>query len=207
VDILLVLGALAAVLIYATFSCARSYFEIGRKRGIEEAVRELARGAASHLEGEGGALPGALEKAIAGLKAIPERRLSRKDLTVAYHAQLWVVGNAIGDACWIKGHAAGVRRKAPAEGRLRVDLTLNELLQLGWLAHLGFQHMMPNYRGFETYRFSGRGDAEEAARAIGRLEAHVPGKVRPVEDLTVQYKNRQQLISDWWQDTPDRITA
>jgi hypothetical protein len=42
-----------------------------------------------------------------------------------------------------------------------VDLSVNELLQLSWLAHLGFQHMMPNYRGFEVYRFSGEEDAAE----------------------------------------------
>jgi hypothetical protein len=40
------------------------------------------------------------------------------------------VGDAIGDACWRKGHAAGIRRKAPAEGKIRADFSLNELLQL-----------------------------------------------------------------------------
>jgi hypothetical protein len=207
VDLLVLMSALVAILIYAAFSCGRSYFQTGRKRGIEEAVRELARGVGSHFELEGGALPATVEKALNELKALPERRLSKKDLTKAYHAQLWVLGDAIGEACWIKGQAAGVRRKAPAEGKIRIDLALGELLQLGWLAHLGFQHMMPNYRSFESYRFSGKGDAEEAARAVGRLEASVPSKDRPVADLTVQFKSRQQLISDWWQATPDRLTA
>src|SRR5476651_2453232 len=49
---------------------------------------------------------------------------------VTDHAQLWIVGDAIGDACWRKGHAAGLTRKAPTEGKIRVDFSLNELLQL-----------------------------------------------------------------------------
>ena len=206
-DLLVLMSVLLAVLIGATGACARSYYEAGRKRGIEEAVREILRGVGSHVELEGGALPAAIEKAGNDLKILSARRLSKKLLIQAYHGQLWVMGNAIGDSCWMKGHAAGMRRKAPAEGRIRVDLSLNELLQLGWLAHLGFQHMMPNYRSFETYRFSSQADAEEAARAVGRLEASVPSKDRPITDLTVQFKSRQQLIGEWWHATPDRLTA
>ena len=59
----------------------------------------------------------------------------------------------------VQGHRAGVKRKAPAEGYIRVDFSVTELLQLSWLAHLGFQNMMPNYRGFEIHRFSGAEDA------------------------------------------------
>jgi hypothetical protein len=124
-----------------------------------------------------------------------------------YHAQLWIVGDAIGDACWRKGHAAGIRRKAPAEGKIRADFSLNELLQLSWLAHLGFQYMMPNYRGFEIHRFSGKEDALEGAIAIGKIEGAIPAKMRPFTDLGVQLKNRQKLINDWWQGVPDRLTA
>jgi hypothetical protein len=73
-----------------------------------------------------------------------------------------------------------IRRKTPAEGKIRVDLSINELLQLSWLAHLGFQHMMPNYRGFEIYRFSSETDAQEGARAVGKIEGVIPAKDRPV---------------------------
>jgi len=83
-------------------------------------------------------------------------------------AQLWIFGDAASEACWIKGHAAGARRKALAEGRFRVDLSLDELLQLSWLAHLGFQNMMPNYRGFEIHRFNGEENAQRAAMASAR---------------------------------------
>src|SRR5579864_8901412 len=156
-DVLMMLGGLVVALMAAAWSSARSYFESGRRQGMEEAIREMARGVSSHCQLEGGALPPAVEKAMVADRAAAsmQRRRSGKaaNATDPSHAQLWILGNAIGEACWLKGHGTGVRRKAPAEGKIRVDLSVNELLQLGWLAHLGFQHMMPNYRSFESYRF------------------------------------------------------
>jgi hypothetical protein len=209
VDILVVLGGLIATLLILAISSARSYFEKGRRQGMEEAIREMARGITSHCQLEDGALPVGVEKAMSGLKAISacKRRRSAKGWRDAYHAQLWVLGDAIGEACWLKGHGAGVRRKAPAQGKIRVDFSVNELLQLGWLAHLGFQHMMPNYRGFEIYRFGGEDDAQEGARAIDKIEAVIPAKERPIADLSVNYKSRQKLIWDWWQKKPGRLSA
>ena len=67
--------------------------------------------------------------------------------------------------------------------------------------------MMPNYRGFEIYRFNSEEDAREGALAVGKIEGVIPAKDRPVADLTVQFKNRQKLISDWWEKEPDRLRA
>jgi hypothetical protein len=145
-------------------------------------------------------------KALKAFNAVSGKRW-KKGSTDPYHARLWTVGDAIGEACWLKGHAAGIRRKAPAEGKIRVDLSLTELLQLSWLAQLGFQHMMPNYRGFEIHRFSGEEDAWEGAAAVGKIESVIPAKQRPFADLSVQFKKRQKLICDWWQAVPDRLTA
>ena len=178
---------------------------------MEEAIREMARGITAHCQLEGGSLPIGVEKAMSAWKAVSlsnrKRAMEGEKGTDPYHAQLWALGDAIGEACWLKGHAAGVRRKAPAQGKIRVDLSVTELLQLGWLAQLGFQHMMPNYRGFEVYRFSGEEDAQEGARAIGKIEALIPAKERPVADLSLNYKNRQKLICDWWKAKPGRLTA
>jgi hypothetical protein len=207
VDILFILGVLLVAFVVAGWSCARSYFEKGRLRGMEEATREIIRGVTSHYEIEA-QIPECVGKALEQAKAVSGRRpKTSRGLTDPYHAQLWIVGDAIGDACWRKGHAAGIRRKAPAEGKIRVDFSLNELLQLSWLAHLGFQYMMPNYRGFEIHRFSGEEDAREGAIAVGKIECAIPGKMRPFADLGIQLKNRQKLISDWWQGVPDRLTA
>jgi hypothetical protein len=203
------LGGLIVALMAAAWSSARSYFESGRRQGIDEAIREMARGVSSHCQLEGGELPPAVEKAVAAVRAMPARRRSRSKAkaTDPSHPPLWILGDAIGEACWLRGHGAGVRRKAPAEGRIRVDLSVSELLQLGWLAHLGFQYMMPNYRGFESYRFSGEADAQEAARAISKIEAAIPAKARPVADPSANYKGRLSLIGDWWQATSDRLSA
>jgi hypothetical protein len=208
VDILLILGGLEVALIVAGWSCAKSYFRKGRLRGLEEAMREISRGINSHYELEGRIIPERVAKAVGALKAVAANpRKESSGSTDPYHAQLWVVGDAIGEACWLKGHAAGIRRKAPAEGKIRVDLSLTELLQLSWLAQLGFQHMMPNYRGFEIHRFSGEEDARDGAKAVGKIEAAIPAKERPFSDLSTQINSRQKLIRDWWCATSDRLTA
>jgi hypothetical protein len=208
VDILFILGGLQLALIVAGWSCARSYFEQGRLRGMEEATREIIRGLSSHYELEGQTVPDRVAKAAKGVKdAFEKRRATGKAWTDPYYAQLWIFGDAVGEACWLKGHAAGIRRKAPAEGKIRVDLSLNELLQLSWLAHLGFQNMMPNYRGFEIHRFSGEEDAQEGAKAVSKIEYAIPAKHRPFADLAAQFKKRQKLICDWWQVVPNRLTA
>ena len=207
-DILVILGGLLLALVVAGFSSARSYFEKGRLQGMEEATRELSRGISSHYELQGQGIPESVAKALKGFNAVSGKRWNkRKGSTDPYHAQLWIVGDAIGEACWLKGHAAGIRRKAPVEGKIRVDLSLTELLQLSWLAHLGFQYMMPNYRGFEIHRFSGEEDAREGAKAVGKIESAIPSKDRPFVDLSVQFKGRQKLICDWWQVASDRLTA
>jgi hypothetical protein len=204
-EFLLVLGGLQLALIVVGWSLARSYFEKGRLEGVEEAARELLRGIGSHYELEGQGIPERVAKAFKAYKAACGKKRNRSNN--AHHAQLWIIGDAIGEACWLKGHAAGIRRKAPAEGKIRVDFSLTELLQLSGLAHLGFQHMMPNYRGFEIHRFGGEEDACEGAKAVGKIESAVPAKNRPFADLTVQFKSRQKLICDWWQAAPNRLTA
>lgn len=207
-DILFLVGCLFVGLIFSAFSCARSYFEKGRVRGLEEAAREFTRGLSSHYELEENAVPERVALALKGLDAASRKAAtSSKRLADPYHAQLWILGDAIGEACWLKGHAAGIRRKTPAEGKIRVDLSIAELLQLSWLAHLGFQRMMPNFRDFEIHRFNGAEDAQEGAWAVSKIECAVPVKQRPFADLSIQLKRRQELISDWWQSAPGRLSA
>jgi hypothetical protein len=207
-DILLLVGGLTMALVVAGWLSAKSYFEKGRLRGMEEATSEIIRGLRSHYELAGQTIPERVAKAVDEIKMASKRRWkASKRATNPYHAQLWIFSDAAGEACWIKGHAAGVRRKAPAEGKLRMDLTLNELLQLSWLAHLGFQSMMPNYRSFEIHRFNDEEDALEAAKAVSRVECAIPPNARPFADLSVQLRARQKLIRDWWQGGPRRLTA
>jgi hypothetical protein len=206
--VLVVLVGMGVWLIVAAWSCARSYFERGRLRGSEEATREILRGMSLHYELEGKTIPESVIKALKAVNAA-SRNLTktRNSSSEQLHVHFSNLGYAVGEACWLKGHGAGVRRKAPAEGKIRVDLSLIELLQLSWLAHHGFQHMMPNHRSFEIYRFSGAEEAEEGAKAVSRIECAIPAKDRPFADVTVQVGKRQKLIRDWWQGTPSRLTA
>ena len=205
-EILLTMAVLVILLVFAGLSCSRSYYERGRLRGMEDAAREMIRGISSHYELEGQGVPDSVLKAVAGVKTISAKNLARATAD-PYEARFWNFGDAIGDACWRKGHASGFRKREPAKGKFRIDLSLSELLQLSWLAHHGFQHMMPNYRGFEIHRFSGEQDAQEGAIAIGRIESAIPAAERPFDDLSVQLKSRHKLISDWWHTAPKRLTA
>jgi hypothetical protein len=49
--------ALLCAFIASVWSCSRSYFEKGHLEGLEEATREIVRGACSHYELEGHAIP------------------------------------------------------------------------------------------------------------------------------------------------------
>ena len=97
---------------------------MGRLQGMEEATREIVRGLSSHYELEGRTIPERVTKAVEGIKAVSQKRWKTgKGATDPYQAQLWIFGNAVGEACWLNGQAAGVRRKAPANGKIRIDLS------------------------------------------------------------------------------------
>jgi hypothetical protein len=86
----------------------------------------------------------------------------------------------------------------PREDKIRVELSMRELLHLTSLAHLGFKKMMPNDRGIEMQRFGDEDDAREGTRAIDRLELAIPVKQSPFDDPLAQSANRQELIQNWW---------
>jgi hypothetical protein len=194
-EILTVFAVLQLLLLISAGSLLRAYFIRGRHRGMQEAAVEIIRGVNSNFEVVG-QLPPAVSKALETLKTAPGNVSHRKQIDLRY-AQLWIFGDAIGCACWSKGYRLGKQAMAPREDKISVELSLNELLQLNWLAHLGFQHMMPNYRGFETHRFSGEGDARDGAKAVERLEVSIPATHRPVDPAALS-NGRLALIENWW---------
>ncbi len=186
-------------LVWTTWSMSRSFFEKGRARGIRDCIREMRRGTAIILECNDQNFPEDITKLMSALEALLDRPLPKaKSAADSINIQLSTLGKMLGEACWLKGHSAGIRRKAPAEGKSRVDLSAIDFLQLGALADLGFQHMMPNARLFDMRRFTGRNDATEAAQAVSRLEAAIPKEHRP--DLLRRAQARMRLIDDWWVD-------
>jgi len=199
--VLFVLLGLFGALTFFAWSCGRSYFEKGKIRGIEEAVRELRVGMTPQLGQEP---PPDVQKALVTLNnslacSYGERRKN------SIHPHLWVLGASLAEECWVKGHGAGVRRKAPEPGRIRIDLSAAELLQLGGMANLGFQYMMPNMRIIDARRFTDSNDALDASRSISRVEAAIPKEYRP--DLVRQAESRECLIVDWWKPVVRKMSA
>lgn len=191
--ILAVLVVLLALLLVSTWSSARSYFLKGRLAGMEEATGEVIRGIRSHYESAGEAPPDQVTKALEAIKSFAPGASSEKSIR-RYQARLWIFGDAVGSACWRKGYDACRLQLAPAPDKIRVALSLAELLQLTSLAHLGFKKMMPNDRGIEMHRFDGEQHALAGNRAVERLEQAIPEQQRPFDHAD----NRQALIRHWW---------
>lgn len=196
-DILVVLALLQLLFVLAILSSVRTFFARGRLRGMQEATQEIVRGVHSHYEVAGEAVPAHVAKAIEAVKAVTSGATYNRKIH-RYHTHLWVFGDAIGEACWRRGYEVCKRAMTPKPDVILVELSLKELLHLTWLAHLGFNHMMPNYRGFESYRFTGDEDARGGTRAIERLEAAIPAEHRPFDDLTAPAGSRRKLITEWW---------
>ena len=192
-DILAILAVLLLSLAYASISSARSYFARGRLAGMEEAAQEIVRGLRSHYEVAGEAPPEAVVKAIEGVRSVAQHASANKSIQ-RYHAKLWTFGDAVGSACWRKGFEACRQRMSPRPDRVRLDLGVDDLLDVASLAHLGFRKMMPNDRGVETARFGGEDQAWTVARAVERLELAIPEPHRPAGHATA----RQAMIRQWW---------
>ena len=185
----------------SVYSSVKSVVERRNPRKLEFLSDELIRGAQSHLGTRDQAIPGTVLRTSQVFKQM----LSRPN--AALHPALWELGHAIGDECWRNGYAEGIKVGALPADRIRIELTAEELQQMSWLAHLGFQHMMPNYRGFEVHRFSGEADARAGARAVALLECALPKSQRPFSDITAQLQVRDRMIADWWVRKPEPVPA
>jgi hypothetical protein len=174
--------------------CSITKFYVERRipRRQIKVAEEVMRGAQPSLGTAERAYPKEVLATMAEVKRCLETGSTK------HEAALWEFGNAIGESCLRKGYLEGVKTGAIPDGKIRIEVTLNELLQMSWLAHLGFQHMMPNFRGVEIHRFSGEDDAREAARSVAMLECALPKSERPFADIKVQILTRDKMISDWW---------
>ena len=192
-DILAILVLLLILLLVSTWSSAKSYFVKGRLAGMEEATLEIIRGIASHYEAAGQAPPDHVAKALEAVK-IFARGASYEKSIYRYQARLWIFGDAVGSACWRKGYDTCKHEMTPRDDKIHVALSMNELLHLTALAHLGFKKMMPNDRGIEMLRFSDEQHAIEGTYAVERLERAIPDNRRPSQHAA----SRQALIRHWW---------
>jgi hypothetical protein len=191
--ILAVLVVLLVLLLASTWSSARSFFLKGRLAGMEEATLEIIRGINSHYGAAGQSPPEYVAKAVESIRAFARGASYEKSIH-RYQARLWIFGDAVGAACWRRGYEACKQHMTPEEGKIRIDMSISELLHLTSLAHLGFKKMMPNDRGIEMHRFDGEDHALAGAYSVERLEQVVPELHRPVGHSA----NRRALIRNWW---------
>ena len=150
----------------------KGLFGRGRLHGMQEATQEIVRGISSHYEVDGQTMPPGAAKAVEAMNSATDG-VSYSKRILRHHAHLWVFADTIGKACWQKGYESGKRKMAPKEDRVLVELSRKDLLHLVCLAHLGFKHMMPNYRGIEMHRFNGRYEAEDGSFAVEKLEVAI----------------------------------
>jgi hypothetical protein len=195
--ILVVLIVLLALLLASIWSSARSYFAKGRLKGMEEATLEIIRGIDSHYQTAGRAPPDHVNNAVEAVRSFARGTSHEKSID-RYQARLWIFGDAVGAACWRKGYDVCKQEMTAGPDKIRVELSISELVHLSWLAHLGFRRMMPNDRGIEMHRFNDEDDAQEGTRAIERLELAIPARHRPFEDPLAQSLSRHELIQNWW---------
>jgi hypothetical protein len=77
-----------------------------------------------------------------------------------------------------------------------VDLSEREVLNLAFLAHIGFEKMIG--REGPKREFDDEQDAERASEAIRQLERHKPKDAVDESDPYAQAFNRQTMIWDRW---------
>ena len=204
-ELIMIFAVVAAV----AFVADRAVFTRGRLSGIREAVDEVMRGAADHYQNANETSEPILN-ALNDIKA----RLSKKRATGitgdTVSAGLSELGRAMGEVVFGKGFEAGrdaqARLEAPINGRVRVDLSINELMQIRWLAHFGFEHTMWNTwdpdgakpRPHVDVVFKNRTDAQRATEAIDLLEHRIPKERRDSGEPYALALNRQQMIRERW---------
>jgi hypothetical protein len=204
-ELIMILLAAAAVALIAD----RAVFARGRFSGIKEAVEEIMRGAAYHYQMDKQTSEPILN-ALKNMKArLSKKRFARmRGDTVG--AGLSELGRAMGDVVFGKGFEAGrnaqARLEAPISGKIRVDLSISELMQIRWLAHFGFEHTMWNTwdpegekpRPHTDIVFKNETDAQKATEAIDLLEQRIPKEKRDAGAPYALALNRQQMIRERW---------
>ena len=208
-ELIMIVVAAAGV----AFVADRTVFARGRLSGLKEASDELIRGVAYHYQHDKQASEPVL-KALNEIKARLAKKQPARMTRDAVSAGLCELGRAIGDVAFRKGFEAGqeaqARFEAPIIGKIRVDLSISELMQIRWLAHFGFEHTMWNTwdpegtkpRSHTHIVFNDRLDAQTATEAIDTLESRIPKGQRDSDEPYALALNRQQMIRERWHPEP-----
>ena len=89
------------------------------------------------------------------------------------------------------------------DDRFRIDLSVDELLHLTSLAHLGFKKMMPNDRGIEMHRICDEAHALQGTHVVERLAGY-PGAAQASRALRQSQGADPELVAAGAQARLDR---
>ncbi len=179
-----IVGGILWAIGYAIYRLHRS----GQWVGARKAYAEITRGIGHHCDTTDGKVPENLGAAIYNAKTARDL----EDLL----AKLWTVGDELGNASWSKGYTYGIDMSQSKAGIVQLELTQQEVLELRWAAHIGFQYaMMPTT--WETHQYKTEREAQDATSVIEKLERKIP-KEPDDDDPYAQSFNRQNSIWRKW---------
>jgi hypothetical protein len=187
---------LGAMLIVTAVLAMRSIYAQGQLAGTRKAVYEMTRGISTHYEHDDQPLPERVAKCVDEMNASITRAPNAREKCHAYQNHFWGLGNVMGEAAWQDGFEAGHRFIAPKSGEVRVDLAIEDLMEIRRLADFGFENMIWNRDS--PFTFKDEKEAEAATHAIERFEFHIPKERRDPSDPYAHSFNRQTMIWRRW---------
>jgi hypothetical protein len=168
-----------------------------RLQGMREVVDFVARSGSYHYERDGDDLPEKVVKALDYLQYALKQK-SAVDRARVYATGAGALADAMGEAAAARGFESGRRYTEPTDGERRVDMTMENWREIQYLAHIGFQHQMPNYERIIHFPFDSEEKALRAEAAIEKLEYainHREGDPEYSDSLA-----RNMLIWNHWPD-------
>ncbi len=157
-------------MVVAAVSMVRGWLAKVRLDGMREVVDTIIRNASHHYERPGEPLPEEIEKAIDDLHAGVKRRKNDRERGDAYRVGAAVLLDRMGQAGVDRGFKSGQDWSEPRDGEYRIDMPIENWRRIRYLAHIGFQHQMPNYERMLHFPFDSEEDALQSEAAIEKLE-------------------------------------
>lgn len=173
-------------------------FRVGSRAGLSEASRFIVEGFS--LEVEPKSRSEAYEEVSKAYNEVKERLKRIHSLPLTGQGSLRrlrcvELGRAIACSAIAEGAEMQHTWSAPNGGEIRVELTFQELKDIHWLAHYGFEHMIWNTR--EAFTFKDKEDATKASRAVSQLERLLPKDPDDSDPYALSF-NRETMIWERW---------
>ena len=166
-----------------------------------EAAHSLIVGVSRHFEKKDEPIPERVAQAVDDMKKRVGDIKNWEAKCSQYEIKLVQLGDRMGEACWQDGEEHGVRFADPSKGETRIDLTPQDISNLHWLAHYGFEHMIWKT---SSHAFKDEADARRATRAIEKLHRHLPKDQIDESDPYALAINRDMMIWETWPTEPEK---